>query len=50
MALERGLPENATWAEITRFDDNAARKNMAKELRLPETATWEDIQKAKDRK
>ena len=42
-AKNRGLPDTATWDEITLFDSEALRRQGARERGLPNTATWEEI-------
>ncbi len=42
-AKELGLPETASWYDITSHNSNLARQQRAKELGLPETASWDDI-------
>lgn len=49
-AKEDGLPEDATWDQITQFDSEVSRKKYAKEEGLPEDATWSQITDAQAKK
>jgi len=42
-AAELGLPESATWEDITNHNNEQDRVATAARLGLPESATWADI-------
>ena len=45
-ALALGLPEDASWDDICRHNNEIDRKKRALALGLPEDASWDDICKS----
>ena len=42
-AVEKGLPETATWSDIIQHNAEIQREEYIKKLGLSSTATWKDI-------
>jgi len=45
-ARKYGLPDTATWTDITITTGEISRKEFAKQKGLPESATWAEINTA----
>jgi len=46
IARKYGLPDTATWTDITITTGEISRKEFAKQKGLPKTATWAEINTA----